>query len=132
MRLFQEYTVVAYSERLAPYSGARFRVIGIQNNGDETIVDSEVLRPNGQPVVIDWHLVPTGDGYKISDVYVDRVSMKITQRDEFAKVIQNDGSRPDALLAVLRQQLREKEQKSPPPQSGSSLNDAPLSSWRLG
>jgi ABC-type transporter MlaC component len=33
--------------------------------------------------------------------------MKATQRDEFAKIIQNNGGQPSALLAVLRQQLRD-------------------------
>jgi ABC-type transporter MlaC component len=31
--------------------------------------------------------------------------MKVTQRDEFARWIQNNGGRFDALLAVLRQQI---------------------------
>jgi len=39
--------------------------------------------------------------------------MKITQRDEFAKIIQNNGGNPSALLAVLRQELRG-EGSSPP------------------
>ncbi|MBV9555177.1 MAG: ABC transporter substrate-binding protein [Alphaproteobacteria bacterium] len=110
VRLFQDYTAAAYSERLAPYGGAQFRVLGVQQSGDETVVNSEVIRPSGDPVQVDWHLVQDGDGYKISDVYFDRVSMKVTQRDEFARIIENNGGRPEALLAVLRQQIREKHQ----------------------
>jgi hypothetical protein len=34
-----------------------------------------------------------------------RVSMKASQCDEFAGIIQNNGGQPAALLAVLRQQL---------------------------
>jgi phospholipid transport system substrate-binding protein len=113
LKLFQEYTVLAYAERLGKYSGAQFRTTAAAPNGDEVVVDSQVLSNGGKPVEMDWHLVRAGDGYKVSDVYVDGVSMKVTQRDEFAKVIQNNGGRPDTLLAVLRQQIREKEQKSP-------------------
>lgn len=109
VKLFKDYTVVAYAERLGQYGGAQFQTTGTQSNGGETIVGSQVLRSNGQPVQIDWHLIQDGDRYKITDVYVDRVSMKVTQRDEFAQIIQNNGGRPDALLAVLRQQLREKQ-----------------------
>ena len=107
LSLFREYTAVAYADRLKEYGGAQFHVTGAQNNGDEVIVSSEVVRDGGKPVQIDWHLIENGDQLKVSDVYVDQVSMKITQRDEFAKVIENNGGRSDALLAVLRQKLRE-------------------------
>jgi phospholipid transport system substrate-binding protein len=46
-----------------------------------------------------------GGRYLITDVVVGGVSMKVTQRDEFAAIIQRNGGRPEALLAALRQQL---------------------------
>jgi phospholipid transport system substrate-binding protein len=115
LKLFREYTVQAYADKLGPYGGAQFRVLGTSPVGREIVVNSEVIRPNGQPVQIDWHLIQDGDQYKITDVYVDRVSMKVTQRDEFAKIIQNNGGQPSALLAVLRQELHGKQQSGPTP-----------------
>ena len=114
LRLFQAYTVRAYADKLGQYGGAQFRVLGTQPAGNEVIVSSEVIRPSGQPVHIDWHLVDEGGQYKVTDVYVDQVSMKITQRDEFAKIIQNNGGQPSALLAVLRQELRATPQATQP------------------
>jgi phospholipid transport system substrate-binding protein len=116
LRLFADYTVQAYAEKLGPYGGSQFRVLGSAPAGDEIVVNSEVVRSNGQPVRMDWHLVPAGGGYKVSDVYVDQVSMRITQREEFAKIIQNNGGQPSALLAVLRQQLREGPRAASPGQ----------------
>jgi phospholipid transport system substrate-binding protein len=108
LTLFQEYTVAAYSERLGQYGGAQFNVIGVSNQGGETVVTSTVERAHGgQPVQIAWHLVDQGGQLKISDVDVDGVSMRTTQREEFAKIIENNGGRPDALLAVMRQKLGE-------------------------
>jgi phospholipid transport system substrate-binding protein len=107
LRLFAEYTVQAYADKLGPYGGSQFRVLGAAPAGGEVVVSSEVNRPNGPPVRMDWHVAAAGDGYKVTDVYVDNVSMRITQRDEFAKIIQNNGGQPSALLAVLRQQLHE-------------------------
>ena len=104
--LFQEYLVRAYSARLGAYGGEPFRVTGVRPNGEETIVTSEIVRPNSGPIAVDWYLTGRGP-YKITDVYVGGVSMKVTQRDEFARIIQNNGGQPSALLAVLRQQLRE-------------------------
>ena len=53
---------------------------------------------------VDWYLVNRG-GYKVSDAYVAGVSMKVTQRDEFASVIQQGGGQVDYLLARLRQKV---------------------------
>ena len=107
MRLFTEYTVKAYADKLGQYGGAQLRVTGTEPYGGETVVHSRVIRTNGSPIEMDWHVIPDGSGgYKVTDVYVDRVSMKATQRDEFAKIIQNNGGQPSALLAVLRQELR--------------------------
>jgi phospholipid transport system substrate-binding protein len=104
LRLFADYTVQAYADKLGAYGGSQFRVLGAAPAGQEVVVSSEAVRPNGPPVRIDWHVAPAGGGYKVTDVYVDNVSMRITQREEFAKIIQNNGGQPSALLAVLRQQ----------------------------
>jgi phospholipid transport system substrate-binding protein len=114
LRLFQATTVEAYADKLGQYGGAQFRVLGTQPAGDEVVVSSEVVRSNGQPVRMDWHLTDEGGQYKVTDVYVDQVSMKVTQRDEFAKIIQNNCGQPSALLAVLRQQLHEAPQATQP------------------
>ena len=103
--LFQEYLVRAYSTRLDAYGGAPFRVIGARPNGGETVVASEIIRANGTRVALDWYLIGGAGQYKITDVYVGGVSMKVTERDEFSSVIQRNGGRIDALIAQLRQKL---------------------------
>jgi phospholipid transport system substrate-binding protein len=105
LQLFQEYIVRAYAARLGEYGGEPFRVTGSRPNGAETVVSSEIVRPNAAPIVVDWFLINQGGGFKISDVYVGGVSMKVTQRDEFASVIQRNGGHVGALLAQLRQKL---------------------------
>jgi phospholipid transport system substrate-binding protein len=102
--LFQEYLVRAYSGRLGAYGGEPFRVTGVRANGEETVVTSEIVRRNGGPIAVDWYLIGRGR-FKITDVYVGGVSMKVTQRDEFASVIQRNGGRVSALIAQLRQKL---------------------------
>ena len=51
------------------------------------------------------YLIDRGGSHKITDVYVGGVSMKVTERDEFASVIQRNGGQVAALLAQLRQKL---------------------------
>jgi phospholipid transport system substrate-binding protein len=103
--LFQEYIVQAYSARLGQYGGAPFRVTGSRQSGNEIVVTSESERPGGAPIQVDWFLINPGGSYKITDVYVGGVSMKVTQRDEFASVIQRNGGQVGPLLAQLRQKV---------------------------
>jgi len=102
--LFQEYLVRAYSARLGAYGGEPFHVTGVRPNGEETVVASEIIRASGSRIAVDWYLIGRGS-YKITDVYVGGVSMKVTQRDEFASVIQRNGGQVGALIAQLRQKL---------------------------
>jgi phospholipid transport system substrate-binding protein len=96
--------VRAYSARLGQYGGEQFRVTGERPNGAETVVTSEIVRKSGAPIEVDWYLIHQGSP-KITDVYVAGVSMKVTQRDEFASVIQRNGGQVGALIAQLRQKL---------------------------
>ncbi len=105
LRLFQEYIVRAYSTRLSQYAGEPFRVTGARSGSPETVVTSEIIRTSGNPVEVDWYLVDGGGRFKITDVYVGGISMKVTQRDEFAAVIQRNGGRLEGLLSQLRQKL---------------------------
>jgi phospholipid transport system substrate-binding protein len=104
LSLFQEYVARAYSARLGAFGGEPFRVTGTRPNGAETVVSSEIVLTSG-PINLDWHLVGENGRYKITDVYIAGVSMKVTQRDEFAAVIQRAGGRVEGLLAQLRQKL---------------------------
>jgi phospholipid transport system substrate-binding protein len=104
-RLYPDFTVRALSSRLNEYSGSSFRVTSTRAIGNETVVSSEIVRSNGSRVLLDWHLID-GDGqYRVADVAVGGVSMKITLRDQFASWIENNGGRFGALLSVLRQQI---------------------------
>jgi phospholipid transport system substrate-binding protein len=116
LTLFREYLAQAYSTRLSEYGGEPFHVTGTRSNDDETIVTSQVMRRSGAPVEIDWHVIDRDGRTLVTDVFVDGVSMKVTHRQEFASIIQRNGGRPEALLAVLRQQLAQ----GPAPRSGSS------------
>ena len=103
--LFQEYIVRAYATRLSAYGGEPFRVTGARPSGEETVVASEIIRANGIKIAVDWYLLNNGGRFKITDVYVGGVSMKVTERDEFASVIQRNGGQVSALLTQLRQKL---------------------------
>jgi len=102
--LLKEYLAQAYAGRLAEYGGEPFRAVSARQEGDQTVVVSEITRQDGGKIRVDWHLVGK-DGWKITDATVAGVSMAITQRDEFASVIQQGGGQVSYLLDRLRQKV---------------------------
>ena len=104
VKLFEDYIALVYSNQLAAYSGETLRVTGSRTSAEEAIVASEIIRPTGAPPVkVDWHLTDRNGAYKISDVTVDGISMAVTQRSEFASVIQRNGGQVANLIAQLRE-----------------------------
>ena len=107
-RLYPEFTVRAFNARLDEYRGAPFRVTGRRAVGSETVVSSELQSTAGGRVQIDWYLADTGGQYRITDVTIGGMSMKVALRNQFASWIENNGGRFNALLAVMRQQIAQK------------------------
>lgn len=101
---FREYLAQSYADRLARYAGEAFRVTGTRPYGGETVVMSQVIPRGGAPLQMEWHVVDHGGRFLVTDVLVDGVSMKATQRNEFAAIIQRNGGNPQALIAALRQE----------------------------
>lgn len=103
LKLFEKFIVQAYAARFAEYSGEQFRVTGERPDGGVTLVQSEVFKPGSQPAKVDWRVNTAGGPPKIVDVVVEGVSMAVTQRSEFAAVIQRSGGNVDGLITALRQ-----------------------------
>jgi phospholipid transport system substrate-binding protein len=103
VKLFEDYIAMAYATRLAEYTGETFKVTGSRPDADGAIVSSQIVRPGGAPVKVDWRLTARNGVYKISDVSVDGISMTVTQRSEFASVIQHNGGQVQGLITMLRE-----------------------------
>jgi phospholipid transport system substrate-binding protein len=99
--LLEAHLVRFYGQRLAEYHGESLRVIGSRTDPESAIVSSEIIRPQGPPIKVDWRLSTRNGVYKITDVIVDGVSMALTQRSEFAGLIQRNGGQLAGLLANM-------------------------------
>lgn len=107
VRLFDELVVQTYVRRFNEFNTARIRVLNTSkpNEDNDVIVAIEGALANKPPVRLDVRVRRTGNDYRIIDVAIEGVSMAITQRDEFASVIQRGGGRVEALLASLRDKI---------------------------
>jgi len=104
IKLFTEYLVRSYAQRFSEYSGETVKITGTRDAGDNAIVRSEIIHPNGgDPAKVDWRVRKEDSGYRIVDVDVEGVSMLVTQRDQFGSVMQHEGG-----VAGLNKTLEQK------------------------
>lgn len=100
-QLFATWVLDSYSRRLGAYKGETFNILGSQSIADtDALVDTEIRRPDGAPLKAGWRVREIGGQLKIIDVVVEGVSMALTQRQEFASVVQRQGL--DGLINELK------------------------------
>lgn len=105
-KLFEQLIVQTYANRFIEYSGETFRIAGTKQVGEsDTSVTTQIVRPNGPPIAVDWRVRRKDNGFKIIDVAVEGVSMGVTQRQEFASVIESNGGNINGLLKALRERV---------------------------
>ena len=104
VRIFEDYVVFVYTARLSNFGGETMKVRGSRSDGDGVIVSTDMISSGRTtPLRIDWRLASDNGSYKISDVIVEGISMAVTQRSEFASVVQRDGGQIRGLLALMRE-----------------------------
>ena len=107
LRLFEEYIVQTYAARFGDYAGENLKVgTAISEPDGAVTVNSQIIRPSGPPVKVEWKLRREAPSFKIVDVMVEGVSMSITQRDDFSATIQAKGGKVENLLAILRERVK--------------------------
>jgi phospholipid transport system substrate-binding protein len=103
MSLFKQMTINVYAQRFSDYKGQKLQVRGSRAEGTaDILVNSDIIQPSGPAVVVDWRVRKKDGSYKIVDVIVEGVSMAVTQRSDFASVIQRGGGDLNVLLAHLK------------------------------
>jgi len=97
---FGRYISSIYADRFDSYAGQKLQVTGEQPNPAGVMVRSQIVKANGEPVNVDYMMRRNGDGWLISDIYLDSaISEVATRRSEFAAILRADGV--DGLIAAL-------------------------------
>ncbi len=98
---FNDFVLRTYARRLSGFQARNFAILGARAAGDtDTEVSTRIDPLNGQPVRCDWRVRQTDQRLGIIDVAVENVSMAVTQRNEFASVINTGGV--NGLIGTLR------------------------------
>jgi phospholipid transport system substrate-binding protein len=103
LKVFEQAEIRAYAERFQQNSGYGIKIGRTSRNGDATLVDSQLVPPDGsEPVRVVWEVKNLGTGLRITDVSVEGVSMAITRRSDFNAYISRNNGSLDALIAELK------------------------------
>ena len=107
-QLFRDVVMRSLARRLNGYAPdakdaieKHFQILGSAPAGkSDTLVRCKVFPPDGQPLALDWRVREGEAGPVIIDVIVEGASLLVSQRSEFAAVIERHSL--NGLLAELR------------------------------
>ncbi|MGH7968351.1 MAG: MlaC/ttg2D family ABC transporter substrate-binding protein, partial [Limisphaerales bacterium] len=99
--LFTAFIENAYLSKIQDYSGQDVAVLGENSEGTGfTRVRSQIIQPGKQPIKVDYLLRELDGDWKIYDVTVDAISIVANYRNQFNRVINDQGF--DKLMASMR------------------------------
>ena len=107
LRLFRLVLVNSIAGHLGDYEpGAVTIATGRASPRPEgMLVPTTISRPNNQPVMIGWLVADTGGQPKIIDVMAEGVSLRVTQRSDYAAFMNRNNGQVSALIDALQRQV---------------------------
>lgn len=107
LKVFEDFIVQTYAQRFTDFRDAQVNVTQTKTSQDGDVTATVDVGVNGkQPTRLDIRLRREASTFKIFDVVVEGVSMSVTQRDDFAAVIQRNGGKVEGLIASLRDKIQ--------------------------
>lgn len=98
---FRRMSISSYASRFDGYSGQSFRVVGAQDGPrGTTIVQSQIVRPNNEPVGLGYVLHQSGGEWRILDIILGQTVSELSRtRSEYSSVLDREGF--DALISNI-------------------------------
>lgn len=102
VKAFGRYIATTYATQFDGYSGEQLKVDGEQPVKHATLVKSEIVKADGEPIQINYLLHDNDQRWQIRDIYLaGTISQLATRRSEFASIMRGQGI--DKLIAVLNE-----------------------------
>jgi phospholipid transport system substrate-binding protein len=100
-QLFKDFIEAAYLDKVQDYSGQEVQFGQSRSLGQGyNEVDSTIVQPGKNPIPVTYLLEQTGNRWKVYDVTVDNISIIANYRNQFNRVINEQGF--PKLMADLR------------------------------
>jgi phospholipid transport system substrate-binding protein len=97
---FAHYVTATYADQFDSYSGQQLQVTGERQTGDNIMVQTKIVKSNGETTKLDYLMHPDQGAWQISDVYLDgTISQLAVHRSEFYSILRREGV--DGLVMAL-------------------------------
>jgi phospholipid transport system substrate-binding protein len=101
---FRHYIAATYAERFDSYSGQQLQVTGERPYNANVIVQTRIVKGDGDTTTLDYLMRQNQGSWQISDVYLDgAISQLAVQRSEFYSILRRDGV--DGLVTALNRKV---------------------------
>ena len=109
LRLFHIVLLRGVVNRLGDYQAGSVKVTVNTpvEKADGTFVPTVVERSGAKPVNITWMVTAEGNVLHIADVVAEGMSLRMTQRSDYASFLARNGGDVGALIAAMRKQVGE-------------------------
>jgi phospholipid transport system substrate-binding protein len=89
---FRHYIAATYADRFDSWSGEQLEVTGEQPYNGNVIVQTKIVKPNGEATTLNYMMRQNQGSWQISDVYLDgTISQLAVQRSEFNSILRREG-----------------------------------------
>src|SRR5215469_14347068 len=101
---FRHYITATYADRFDSYSGQQLQVTGERPYDADVIVQTRIVKSDGETTTLNYLMRQNQGSWKISDVYLDgTISQLAVQRSEFYSILRRDGI--DGLVMALNRKV---------------------------
>jgi phospholipid transport system substrate-binding protein len=101
---FRHYIAATYADRFDSYSGQQLQVTGERPYNGNVIVQTKIVKSDGDTTDLDYLMRSNQGSWQISDVYLDgTISQVAIQRSEFHSILRREGV--DGLVAALNRKV---------------------------
>src|SRR5260370_11458307 len=89
---FERYICAIYADRFDSYSGETLQITGEQRSTTGTVITTEIIKSDGEPVHLNYLLRQNAGIWQIVDVYLNgTISELATRRSEFSSILRAQG-----------------------------------------
>jgi phospholipid transport system substrate-binding protein len=101
---FARYIAATYATRFDDFSGEQFQILGEQQIEDRTIVKTQLVKSDGEKVIINYAMHNNDTSWRIRDVYLaGTISELATRRSDFTATLRSGGI--EALILRLNKKV---------------------------
>lgn len=106
LETFRNYALVVYEFYFNEYRGRDVKVVGsTDRNARDSIVDTEIVRADGQELEVRWRVLNRGGKYQVVDVALNAegnlIWLAIEQQAQFLSILDQNNGSSEALIAKI-------------------------------